>query len=134
LQAIPTVTEEEKVWPQPVFGTKSATFSGRVRAWIVCMNNEVSLASLWAEPDEFREDIVTIVFGIKTPALWTNLDQVKSQWIPCNCHHHFCVLNRVFPPFRGFLIDSKPDLVMISGKIEPRHVEGDNSVPTLMFD
>jgi hypothetical protein len=33
------------------------------------MNDEVSLASLWAKLDKFREDIITIVFCIKTPAL-----------------------------------------------------------------
>jgi hypothetical protein len=55
------------------------------------MNNEVSLATLWAKPDELREDIVTIVFCIKTPAIWKSLDQVKPQCIPCNCHHNFLV-------------------------------------------
>jgi hypothetical protein len=87
------------------------------------MNNEVSLASLRAEQDQFREDIVTTVFGIKRPPLWKNLDHVKSQWIRCNCHHDFLVLNRMLRLFRGFLICLKLDLLMISGKMEPRLVE-----------
>jgi hypothetical protein len=98
------------------------------------MNNEVSLASLWAKPDAFREDIVTIVFCIKTPALWKSLGQVKPQCIPCNCHDDLLVLNRLDGPIRGFLIWSKPDLLMIRGKIKPRPIEGDNKVPTLMFN
>jgi hypothetical protein len=116
------------------FSAQKADIFGSVRAWIVCVNNEVSLASLWAEPDWFREDIITMVFCITTPALWKSLDQVKSQGIPCNYHHDFLVLNRMLGPFRGFLICLKPDLLMISGKIEPRLVEGDNKVPTVMFD
>jgi hypothetical protein len=46
------------------------------------MNNEVSLASLWAKSDEFREDMVTIVLCTKMLALWKSLDQVKPQGIP----------------------------------------------------
>jgi hypothetical protein len=98
------------------------------------MNNEGSLASLWTKADEFREHIVTIGFDIKAPALWKSFDQVKSHLIPCNCHHHFPVLNGMLRPFRGFLIGLKPDLFMISGKTESQLVEGDNKVPTLMFD
>jgi hypothetical protein len=98
------------------------------------MNNEVSLASLWAKSDDFREDIVTIVFGIKMPALWKSLGQVKLQSIPCNCRHDLLVLNRMLGPFTWFLVSSKPDLFRIRGKTEPLLIEGDNKVPTLMFD
>jgi hypothetical protein len=42
------------------------------------MNNELSLASLWAEPDSFREDIVAMVFCRRMPAIWKKLNQVKS--------------------------------------------------------
>jgi hypothetical protein len=75
-----------------------------------------------------------IAFGMKTPALWKSPNEVKSQGILCNCHHDFLVLNRTLDSSRGFLICLKPDLLMISGKIDPRRVEGDNKVPTLMFD
>jgi hypothetical protein len=105
--------------PQPIVGTKSATFLSSVRVWIVCMNNEVSLASLWAKVDEFSEDIVTIVFCIQTLDLWKSLDQVKPQCIPCNYHNDCLVLNRMLGPFRAFLIWSKPDLLVIRGKREP---------------
>jgi hypothetical protein len=147
LQVIPKISEEEEVWRrkigrvwraygdrQPIFRPKSATFLSRVRACIVCINNEVSLASLWAKPDEFREHIVTMVFCIKTPALWKNLDQVKPQCIPCNCHPDFLVLNGMISLFRGFLIWSKPDLLTIRGKIEPRLIESEKKVPALIFD
>jgi hypothetical protein len=144
---MPNIIEQEKVFggeigrvgrmcdrAHSIFVTQSARLLGSMRACIVWMNNEVSLANVWLEPDWFREDIVTIVFGIKTPALWKRLDQLKSQWIPCNCYHDFVVLNRMLRPFRGFLICLTPDLLMVSGKIEPRLVEGDTKVPTLMFD
>jgi hypothetical protein len=98
------------------------------------MNNEASLASLSTEPDWFCEDIVTIVFGIRTPALWKSLDQVKSQCIPGNCHQDFLVLNRMLHPFRGFLICLKPRLLILSGSIDPRPVDGEHEVPTVMFD
>jgi hypothetical protein len=43
---------------------------------------------------------------------------VKPQCSPCNCHDEVLVLNRMLGPFRGFLISSKSDLLMIRGKIE----------------
>jgi hypothetical protein len=86
------------------------------------------------EPDSFRENIITTLFRIKTRPLWKGFDQVKSQWIPCNGHHHFLVLNRTLRPFKGFLICLKPDLLMISAKTEPPLVEGDKKMLTSMFD
>jgi hypothetical protein len=95
MQAILSITEEKEVggreigqvWQvcgelQPIFGTESVTLLSIVRCCIVRMNNEVSLASLWAKPDEFREVIATIVFCIRTPALWKSLGQVKLQSTP----------------------------------------------------
>jgi hypothetical protein len=51
--------------PQPIFVATSATLLDSMWACIVCMNNEASLASLWAQLDQFCEDIVTIVSGLK---------------------------------------------------------------------
>jgi hypothetical protein len=116
------------------FRHKSATFLSRVKACIVWMNNEISLAKLWAKPDEFHEDIVTIVFCIKMPALWKSFDEVKPQCIPCNCHHDLLVFNRMLGPFKGFLIWSNPDLLIIRGKIKLSLIEDDNKVLILMFD
>jgi hypothetical protein len=49
---------------------------------IVGMNNEFSPIDLRAERKQRRENIITLALGIKSPALWKRLEQVKSQWIP----------------------------------------------------
>jgi hypothetical protein len=46
------------------------------------------------------------------------VEQVKSQWVPCNRQHHLCDLNRVFWLFRMFVFPAKPDMVMLCRKVE----------------
>jgi hypothetical protein len=82
------------------------------------MNNKLSLASRWEKLDECRQNIVTIVLNIENPALRKHLEQVKSQWIPCNHHHDFPVFNRVPWSFGQLLLWSKPDLLRICRKVE----------------
>jgi hypothetical protein len=40
------------------------------------------------------ENIITVVLGIKNPAILQRVEQVKSQLIPCNFQHHFglCIM------------------------------------------
>jgi hypothetical protein len=53
------------------------------------MNNEFSPIDLRAERKRFHQNIITLALGIKNPAFWKRLEQVKSQWIPWNRQHHF---------------------------------------------
>jgi hypothetical protein len=46
------------------------------------MNHEFSPIGMRAEQKQYRENIITLALGIKSPASWKCLEQVKSQWIP----------------------------------------------------
>jgi hypothetical protein len=71
------------------FLCKSPAFSGSVGSCVISMNNGSSPINLWAEPEKFCENIDTVVLGIKCVAFWKRVESMKSQWIPCNGHHHF---------------------------------------------
>jgi hypothetical protein len=58
---------------------------------------------------------------------------VKSQSIPCIRGHDFLALYRTLWSFMWFLIGSKPDLLIIWSKVEPRLVEHGDQLPTLIL-
>jgi hypothetical protein len=116
------------------FRHKGSAFFSRVRPSMICMKNDFSPVTLWVEPNRYCKDIVTVALAIKRSALWEGFDETKSQWIPYNFPNHFLVLGRVSRPFRQFPFWSKPDLLMIRGKIEPRLIKGYHKLPIVAFD
>jgi hypothetical protein len=61
-------------------------------------------------------------------------DQIKSQWIPCNYHHHLLVLDRLFRRFGCFLFSSKLDLPMIRRTQELELTKSGNKLRAVTFD
>jgi hypothetical protein len=74
------------------------------------------------------------LLGMERPALCRGFEQIKPQWIPCNCHQHFHILNRMSRHFPRLFSSSKGDLLMIDGMIEPPRIKSDKQIPTLMYD
>jgi hypothetical protein len=81
------------------------------------MNTESLPINPRAERKKFCENISTGVLGIQCVAFWKRIEHMKAQWIPCDGHHHFWVLDGM--PFMGLFFYAKPDLLMVSRKIEP---------------
>jgi hypothetical protein len=120
--------------PQTIFSTEILTFVRGVNSRIVRMKTKFSRCPCWPQLDELCEDIVTVVSSCKTASFWKRVEQVKSEWIPYNCHHHFRILNRVPRSLRGRFFRPKPYLLVIRTQVEPELVEGHNELPSLMFN
>jgi hypothetical protein len=66
----------------PIFFAKSSAFLGGVGACVVSMKNGSPPINLRVERKNFRENITTVVLGIKCVAFWKRAESMKSQWIP----------------------------------------------------
>jgi hypothetical protein len=98
------------------------------------MNNEFSPIELPAARKKHRENIIMVLLGIKTSASRKCVEQVKSQWIPCDCEHHFSAFNYIPWPFGWLFVWAEPDMLMICRKVKPQLIKGDNELPSVMFD
>jgi hypothetical protein len=91
-----------------IVATKILTFSSGVDSRIVGMKTESPVLRCWSQLEEACKTIVTVILACKTATLWTCIEQVESQWVPCNCDHHFLILDRMPRSFGGFVFRPKP--------------------------
>jgi hypothetical protein len=59
---------------EPIFFAKSSTFSGRAGSCIVSMNDKSPPINLRADRKKLRENINTVVLGIKCVAFWKRIE------------------------------------------------------------
>jgi hypothetical protein len=63
--------------PQAVFDTNRSTVLSHMHPCIVCVKNEFSPASLRAKRNQCCENMITVVIGINSSAIWEGFNEVK---------------------------------------------------------
>jgi hypothetical protein len=129
---------------QTILATKILIFSSGVDARIVDTNTESSLFRCWSQlvaagrswlqMEEACKDIVTAVLAYKIVTFWKRVEQVESEWIPCNCDNYVLILDCMPKFFGGFFFRPKAQLLVIRSQVEPGLIKGHNESPCMMFD
>jgi hypothetical protein len=80
---------------------------------IVLMDSNMPLPRFWTKLKNWLENMFDVMARTKYLCSWKNVDNVKTETIPCDCDHHLFRLYHLLFHFLGWFVLPQPDNVVI---------------------